>query len=201
MLAPQTHGQPHYIVGLTFSGGLSHRAARAVKRATAVGICKVSRGVEPAGQVDPQNLRTEYSVLGSYITAMTGMRFQTVTIFLAAVGLIVSRSGQSDRTAALLIAVSLGLWLLDLRNRDVLRRLGARGKRIESEFWQYESRPDEAPAGRQGFFGDGDLPAEVQILFWGPWTPPASLNRVVSHAFAIDVVFLAVAAYAFSFFF
>jgi hypothetical protein len=128
---------------------------------------------------------------------MTGMRFQTVTIFLAAVGLITTRSGQSPRTGALILVVSIGLWLLDLRNRDVLRRLGNRGKRIESEYWLYAAQ--HCDAGRRGFFLDGEVPAEVEFLLWRGWTPPGLLNRVIAHAFAIDIVFLGIAGMRFRF--
>ena len=55
---------------------------------------------------DPQDLRTEYSVLGSYITGMTGMRFQTVTIFLAGVGLLASSDNEPSSTGALILVVS-----------------------------------------------------------------------------------------------
>jgi hypothetical protein len=143
---------------------------------------------------DPQNLRTEYAVLGSYITAMTGMRFQTVTIFLAAVGLIANSGNQTPRTGALILAVSLGLWVLDLRNRDVLRKLGERGTQIEREAWQY--REQASPDARFGFFLDRDVPARIRLLAWGPWAPPPWLGRFVTHAVGIDIVFLGVAAYA-----
>jgi hypothetical protein len=143
---------------------------------------------------DPQNLRTEYTVLGSYITAMTGMRFQTVTIFLAAVGLLANSGNQSLRTGVLILVVSTGLWVLDLRNRDVLRRLGDRGIQIESEAWRDEVQKSDDS--RSGFFLDRDAPARIRFLIWGPWTPPGALGRLVRHAVGIDVVFLGVAGYA-----
>jgi hypothetical protein len=141
---------------------------------------------------DPQDLRTEYSVLGSYITGMTGMRFQTVTIFLAGVGLLASSGNQSSRTGALILVVSVGLWILDLRNRDVLRRLGDRGIQIE-EAWHYN---DQGAPGHDGFFLDREKRAGIQFLIWGPWYPRRDLGRFVRHAVGIDIVFLGVAGYA-----
>ena len=119
------------------------------------------------------------------------MRFQTVTIFLAAVGLILSSSNQTPRTGLLILGLSVGLWILDLRNRDVLRRLGERGMQIETHEWRYTN---QGP-GRSGFFLDREVPARIQILIWGPWSPPSLLGRFVRHAVAIDIVFLAVAIY------
>ena len=114
---------------------------------------------------DPQDLRTEYSVLGSYITGMTGMPFQTVTIFLAGVGLLASSDNEPSSTGALILVVSIGLWILDLRNRDVLRRLGDRGIQIERDVWHYE---DHGEAGHSGFFLDREKRAGIQFLIWGP---------------------------------
>jgi hypothetical protein len=150
---------------------------------------------------DPQNLRTEYTVLGSYISAMTGMRFQTVTIFLAAIGLIASSGNQSPRTGGLILVVSIGLWVLDLRNRDVLRRLGERGSQIEKHEWLNKTHArryndEEAHDLRFGFFLDHDAPARIRFLIWGPWTPPERLSRFVRHAVGIDLVFVGAAGYA-----
>jgi hypothetical protein len=145
---------------------------------------------------DPQNLRTEYAVLGSYISAMTGMRFQTVTIFLAAVGLIVSGDNEEPWSGLLILILSIGLWILDLRNRDLLRKLGDRGIQIERHEWDY---PDQEEDGvRSGFFLDRDAQANIRLLAWGPWTPPPFIGRFVRHAVAIDIVFLGVAIYAIS---
>jgi hypothetical protein len=142
---------------------------------------------------DPDDLRAEYAVIGSYITAMTGMRFQTVTIFLAAVGLIASGGNQSPRTGLLILVLSVGLWILDLRNREVLKRLGDRGIQIEEREWHYK---DQGAAGSSGFFLDRDKRAGIRLLSLGPLVPPDILGRFLSHAFAIDVVFLGVAGYA-----
>lgn len=140
---------------------------------------------------DLANLRAEYSVIGSYVTAMTGMRFQTVAIYLAALGLIVGRGTPPWPTLLLIVVVSVGLWILDLRNREILRRLGDRGKDIEQRFWRY-------PEGSQtGFFLDREVRANLRIMTreivpTSTWLP----LRFISHAFAIDLVFLGVIAYA-----
>jgi hypothetical protein len=64
----------------------------------------------------PQNLRTEYKVIGSYTIGMTSARFQTLAIYLAAIGLIASRGTPSHPEALLMLVLSFVLWVLDLRN-------------------------------------------------------------------------------------
>jgi hypothetical protein len=147
---------------------------------------------------DRDDVRTEYAVIASYVTAMTGMRFQTVTIFLAAVGLIATAGNQSPRTGLLILVVSIGLWILDLRNREILRRLGARGSHIEEHEWRYE---DRGAAGPSGFFLDGEKRAGIRLLGLEPWVPHGLAGRALRHEFAIDVVFVGVAAYAVTLFF
>jgi hypothetical protein len=139
----------------------------------------------------PENLRTEYSVIGSYVTAMTGMRFQTMAIYIAALGFVVSRGAPKPSTLALILALSVGLWILDLRNREILRRLGDRGKEIEAEWGDPES-----PA---AFFRGRNVRAKLQIATFefAPKCKGLRLpRRFISHALAIDLVFLTVIVYA-----
>jgi hypothetical protein len=149
----------------------------------------------------PESLRAEYGVVASYITAMTGMRFQTLAIYLAAVGLV-SRENASSLTGLLILVVSVGLWVLDLRNRDVLHRLGERGEAIE-EIWGNRlalSREDPRwppKEGGAGFFLDVVVPPRIRFLTLDSTPIPGPLPRWwLTHAFGIDVVFLGVIGYA-----
>jgi hypothetical protein len=138
------------------------------------------------------NLRSEYSVIGSYVTAMTGMRFQTMAIYIAALGFVVSRGAPKPSTLALILALSVGLWILDLRNREILRRLGDRGKEIEEAEWGY-------PKSSAAFFRSRKVRAKLQIATFeiDPKCEGLRLpRRFISHAFAIDLVFLTVIVYA-----
>ncbi len=146
-----------------------------------------------------ENLRAEYGALSSYVTAMTGMRFQTLAIYLAAIGLIVSGGAVSSLNALLILVVSFGLWVLDLRNRDILWRLGERGQKIERIWGELSSKkPEEASEkGGAGFFLDSGVPPRVRLLTLDPLTISKPLSPwSVTHALAIDVVFLGVIGYA-----
>lgn len=150
----------------------------------------------------PENLRAEYGVLASYITAMTGMRFQTIAIYLAAIGLIVSAGTPSSLSALLILVVSLGLWVLDLRNRDVLHRLGERGQMIE-RIWGHRvelsstDRKELPKEGGAGFFLDSVVPPRIRLLTLDARNIPKPISPwALTHAFGIDVVFLGVIGYA-----
>ena len=144
----------------------------------------------------PEDLRAEYGVIGTYTTAMTSARFQTVAIYLAALGLILSRRGSpSPLTSLLILVVSVGLWLLDLRNRDVLWRLGERGTWIEQHAWGHSKRAKPTTGG-DGFFLDSEVPPRLRLLMTHPVGVPTPVRWVISHAFGIDTIFLGVIGYA-----
>ena len=144
---------------------------------------------------NPQNLRTEYAVIGSYVTAMTGLRFQLMGLYLAAVGFIFSRGTPSSLNAALILGVSIGLWILDLRNRDLLARHGERGRKIERAWGYGEGAFSEA--GGDGFFHDEKVPPRLRIfVFEFPGHRGMRWERVISHGVGIDLVFLGVIVYA-----
>jgi 4-amino-4-deoxy-L-arabinose transferase-like glycosyltransferase len=63
---------------------------------------------------------------------MTQMRFQTLAIFLAAVGFIVGLGHLSRPTGALLFLLTLGLWIIDLRSRDRLSKWRDWGAMLEA---------------------------------------------------------------------
>ena len=125
----------------------------------------------------PEELRAEYGVIGTYTTAMTSARFQTVAIYLAALGLILSRGGSpSQLTSLLILVVSIGLWLLDLRNRDVLFEVGERGTSIEEHDWGHSRRATPKPTtGGDGFFMDSKVPPRLRLLM----APPVSIPTPV----------------------
>jgi hypothetical protein len=144
---------------------------------------------------DDENLRVEYNVIGSYTTAATGARFQTIAIYLAAIGLIVSGGPPSSLSALLILIVSFGLWALDLRNRDLLARLGERGVWIEGK-WGYHADPEPKEGGR-GFFLDAPVPPRLRLLTLKALSVPKPLSPwIFTHAFGVDLVFLGVIGYA-----
>jgi hypothetical protein len=138
------------------------------------------------------NLRAEYGVIGAYVTSLTSSRFQTVAIYLAAVGLLVGRAHPSRAIALLLLLLSVALWLLELRNRDVLARHGERGIAIETQAWLGGAA---GTGGAGGFFIDGAREPRLFLLGRRGLLVPPRLACVVSHAFAIDLLFLSVIGY------
>lgn len=68
------------------------------------------------------DLRLEYQAVCDYELTVSKMRFQTLSLFLAAVGFIVGLSNPTQAIGVLLLSLSFGLWIIDLRNRTLLNR-------------------------------------------------------------------------------
>jgi hypothetical protein len=151
---------------------------------------------EPMTQTEDR--RAKYKAVVDYEIAMTQARFQTLAIFIAAVGFVVGRGHLSRPTAALFLLITVGLWIVDLRNRDVLAKWRSVGRDLEEEML------------------DGDE-LDQTLDGWGRLFPPERLGRnkelklgvfatkhpikgrmagVLVHQFGVDVIFSAVIGFA-----
>jgi len=62
---------------------------------------------------------------------VVGFRFQTLGLFLVALGFLVNRH---DRwVAALVLILAVGLWIVELKTRALLDALGEEGRRMERD--------------------------------------------------------------------
>jgi len=79
-------------------------------------------------------LLTEYSALSSYFNQVINFRFVTFGFFITVVGFLFSNKTNADDNSFLgwiIIALTLIVWLLELRNRSLSSTLTRRGKEIE----------------------------------------------------------------------
>jgi len=145
-------------------------------------------------------LRTEYSALSNYHNRVITFRFTTVAFFIAAVAFILRIDKLDFEHYLLLLLISLGIWIIELRNRAIFDNLLRRGRKIE-EYW--------------GSINRGDLP------FYSHMTPieiykdrkivPDNVQffdktriagfhrfsaRYISHTLGLDIVYLSVIGYS-----
>jgi hypothetical protein len=135
-----------------------------------------------------EDRRLKYRALVDYEIAMTQMRFQTLAIFLAAVGFIVGLGHYSRWVGGLLLAITLGLWIIDLRSRDMLSKFRDWGAIVEDgllvpESRQFRDRTGVAPEVRFG-------------LFAIRWTIRGQPVRLIAFQVGIDIIFLGVIGFA-----
>jgi len=76
-------------------------------------------------------LKTEYSALAEYFGKVITFRFTTAAFFIVAVAFVVGRATPGPSEHALLFAMSLGIWIVELRNRGIFETLLHRGWQIE----------------------------------------------------------------------
>ena len=109
---------------------------------------------------EAEDRRLKYKTLVDYEIAMTQMRFQTLAIFLAAVGFIVGLGHYSRWVGALLLSITLGLWIIDLRSRDMLSKFRDWGDAVEDG---HPARPGEPTVSRSDRSGAG---GEIRTLLF-----------------------------------
>ncbi len=145
-----------------------------------------------------ENRRIEYRAILDWEIAVTQLRFQTLSIFFAAVGFIVGFSNRpSKAVGVLLLAVTAGLWIIDLRNRDLLSRFRILGLEAEKRLFGEEGLLFEKRRGPQGKAVLGVLNTMgVMRAPKGSKSLRAEFIRAISFQVGIDVIFTSVASYA-----
>jgi len=149
------------------------------------------------GRTD-DDIRAEYAALSAYFGTVINFRFTTLGFFLAAVGLIVSADAPSRAHALLLLLVALGAWIVEMRNRSIFRELADRGIEIEREVWGYQGKDAYKPFYSRMLKTEpsGSSPAvkppisKTKLFFWEFGA------KHLSHTLGIDLIFLAVHAFA-----
>ena len=140
--------------------------------------------------VERENRKMVWQSAAEYEIAVTQMRFQTLSIFIAAIGFIIGLGHLSRSVGALLLLIAVGLWVIDLRNRDMLVQFRQMGTRAEGGMLPEDLslfRVRQGPADTATF---GLLNAQ--------WTVRGRKARLVAFQVGIDIVFLAVIGYAIS---
>jgi len=141
------------------------------------------------------NLRAEYEALSSYERQVVTFRFTVLSFFLATVGIIVFRAEVVPGAGLVLIFLSVPMWLLDARNRVLLKRLGERGKAIE-KIWE-----NMAPhAWYDGYsfhrHAEDNRCTDIQVLSQKvPFRGESHFGKLARHSLAIDLICILTAFY------
>lgn len=136
-----------------------------------------------------QFLRVEYTALSAYFGTVTTFRFTTASFFLAAVALVLRIEDLERHHYLLLLTLSLGIWIVELRNRSLSRNLVQRAHQIERAW---------SETGRLPFFthmippNDSDWYLDRAQMLW--FLLPSM--RFITHTVGLDLVYLSVIAYS-----
>lgn len=137
-----------------------------------------------------EDVRANHAAIAGAEIAVTQLRFQTLTVYLAAVGFIVGLGEPRRRIGALLLVITLGLWVLDLRNRDLLSSFRGAGRKVEQHM------EVEADAG----YFQSRTPGQITRAQFGLLNQQTPVGRcvagLISFQVGIDIVFFGVMGYA-----
>ncbi len=158
-----------------------------------------SRSSDRITQIDRDDVRAEYLALSSFFNTVITFRFTTLSLYLAAVGFLVSGTLTKEKSA-LLLGMSVALWLLELRNRSLFHNLAERGIQIEREYWGYKGSKAYEP-----FYShmmktrplrdkDPNAPEPPPLDYPTIWSWRVKIP--ISHTKAFDLLYLVVILFA-----
>ena len=99
---------------------------------------------------------------------------------------------------------SIGMWVVEVRNRGIYYILGARAVQIERDHWGYKDKTAYHPLFQRMFRPD-DLASEhapkptpdpVRLLWFYIPKPPQWVARLLSHTMGFDLVYLGIIGFS-----
>lgn len=154
-------------------------------------------------QPNPDNVREEYKALIAYHNSVVTYRFTLLGFFAAAVAFI-AKQGMGIPQALLLLFLTIGLYIVERRNRVLYTQMSKRAMEIEEKHWGFNRkdnndrtvplfcrfRLDELSQQVRNGLPD-ELKKELESM--GRW----SIRRLTaSHSVGLDIFYLSVMLYA-----
>lgn len=151
---------------------------------------------------NPDNVRAEYAALIAYHNSVVSFRFTLLGFFAAAVAFIAKEDLHRSQ-AILLLVLTIGLYIVERRNRILYTQMGKRAMEIEQKYWKLNRSDDGSDTGLPLFclFRMDELPDDLinrlsneqkknlkcRGTFW---------QRILSHSRGLDIVYLSVMIYS-----
>ncbi|MGB2754895.1 MAG: hypothetical protein WBD75_09190 [Phycisphaerae bacterium] len=88
-----------------------------------------------------ENMRAEYTSLCSYYAQVISFRFTLLGFFIAAVALVLTSENVPFSRGLVLIGISVPVWFIEIRNRQIFHRLLRRGMEIEDKWYGLQADP------------------------------------------------------------
>jgi hypothetical protein len=153
----------------------------------------------------PENLRVKYKTLLDYINTVVIFRFTTLSLYLAAVGLILGGKASLSRYI-LLDAITICIYILEIRNRYIKNDLEVRAKKIEHDEWGYNENKIYLDKPWPVTILTFEIPikcftSDKEALKNGYHEETNELGKIVhklkiTHSIALDVLYISIFIYA-----
>jgi hypothetical protein len=140
----------------------------------------------PTEEQKMENVRAEYNAICEKLKTLPSFRFTMIGLYVAAVGVILFPEKPTDINFYGMIALTVILWIIDLRTRGLLFTVRKRGIAIEKCcYWGYNGEKENEPYLHHMESKENE-PAEVTFFFFKNCGFPAFF----SHSLGIDLLFL-----------
>ena len=142
----------------------------------------------------PEHIKIEYVELSRLYTEMVRARFTVLGFYIASAA-ITLREHSISITAALVV-LTIGAWVIEIRNRYLLILLRRRGQYIERTYWGYiipDQQKTDGPFTAEDeipLFSALEINRPIPFLILGQLlVVPDHIRRSVLHSNAIDLIF------------
>lgn len=146
-----------------------------------------------------EDVRAEYAALCSYHNAIVGFRFTLLGFFVATVGFMLGGDFTPDK-AFLLLALTVAMYVIELRNRVLYFEMTKRAMQIEREHWGYKGQAAYEPLFCYMAKVKPDADTDAEAPEPPPYNHPQVWGRklpwLASHSKGLDILYCAVAVYA-----
>lgn len=135
---------------------------------------------------DTKDLTEEYKAIVAYHGDLVKLRFTLASILLGASMLFLSRAQGAE--ALLVLGLVSASWLLELRNRTLIKEMLLRGKQIENQL-----KLGERTAAQLPMFNSMDSKPMISPKIFGFEVRYGALGmKLISHSFGLDLLHLTV---------
>ncbi len=134
-----------------------------------------------------EDIRTEYVSLCSSINQFASLRFTLVGLYVTGVGVLAVADKIVYTKFILIMALTVCLWVVDLRTRELLENLIRRGSQIEVDEWGYT----DANGQPKPFITSLRTrnAKNIDFLFW-------RISAPVTHSLGLDLLFSSIFIYS-----
>ena len=134
-----------------------------------------------------EDIRVEYESICSAFNQFASLRFTLAGLYITGVGVLVAADQVPRARLYLIVALTVCLWIVELRTRGLLENLIRRGSQIEIGEWGHSEEQGQPKPFMTNLRNQDSK--DINLLFWRVSLP-------VTHSLGLDFLFSSILIYS-----